>query len=204
MKFKTGGELLAGLLVTLGLLQPLQAQRESSNPDQKEKTENSAIRIGLGSTSGTPGTIVVVPIYLTLPESVKVGKLKLEVNYVSANMKFVKVDSGITTKSANVDLASDVSDGKNDKGVDTQTLTLTASVSNQEPSSDGIPGGILGYLTLRISETGRPATITMRTRAEASRLGAATPDSGVQTADAIVEVLAEGSQPAVACFFFTH
>ena len=117
MKFKTGLELLAGLLVTLGLLQPLQAQRESSNPDQKEKTENSAIRIGLGSTSGTPGTIVVVPIYLTLRESVKVGKLKVEVNYVSANMKFVKVDSGITTKSANVDLASDVTDGKNDKSL---------------------------------------------------------------------------------------
>ena len=55
--------------------------------------------------------------------------------------------------------------------LETQTLTITASFLSPDAPKKGIPSGLLAYVTLKISETGRPASITMRPTVEAGELG---------------------------------
>ena len=197
----------AGVLLASALLGPYGAAQGTSGGAQAKEPPidpKTTTRLTLGGSSGTPGASVVVPVYFTPAQNVEVGRIKLEVNYVSANMKFSKMDSGIAAEMGGVDLQTDVKEAKNDRGLETQTVTITASFKSAEPPKKGIPPGLLAYLTLNISENGRPATITLRPVAEVSELGSNKPVQNVRAFETKVEVLAPGTQPVVACFFFTH
>lgn len=197
--------LFVGLMLMIGLRHVAAAQEVSGKAEEQEKNDAKVTtRVTLGASSGTPGTSVVVPIFFTPAENVEVGRLTLEVNYVSVNMKFSKLDSG--TEMKNLDLHTDVKEGKNDKGVDTQTLTIIASIPIPPTSKKGIPEGLLGYLNMKISETGRPASITLRASLKADELGSNKPIQNIRISDTQVDVLSLGETPpsAVSCFFFSH
>lgn len=193
------GKLFLWSLVCAGLLcQAAAAQEESGKAQEKEPIDTkTTTRITLGSSSGTPGTSVVVPIYFTPAEGVEAGHLKVEVTFVSANLKFDKVERGIAAEMGDVDLKDELKTAKNDQGVETSTLQVEASAKK------AIPAGLLGYITMKINESGRPANITLRASAEGSDLNSK-PITKLRAFDAQVEVLAPGTQPAVACFFFSH
>ena len=178
------------------------AAQEEATPKEKEPVDPKATRITLGGSSGTPGTSVVVPIYFTPSEGAQAGRLKITVEFVSANLKFDKVERGIAAEMGDVDVKSDLKVGKNDKGIETSTLTIEAAAP-QSPKK-AIPPGLLGYIQMKISESGRPANITLRAAAEGSDLASGKPLQNLKSYDAQVEVLAPGTQPVVACFFFSH
>ena len=140
---------------------------------------------------------------MTPAEGTKVGRLKLEVTFVSANMKFEKVERGLAAEMGNVELKSEMKQGKNDKGVETTTVTLQTSFSS-EPPEDGIPGGVLAYITLQVSDQARPAVIALHTVAEVGELGTNKPLKNLRIAESNVQVFAPGTQPAISCFFFSH
>jgi len=192
---------LCALLISVGLLcQAVAAQEASGEAREKEPIDTKTVtRIALGSSSGTPGASVVVPIYLTPAEGVQIGHLSIGVTFVSLNLKFDKLERGVAAELGDVEIKSDLKTGKNDKGVETSTLLIQATAPVKKP----IPTGLLGYITLKISETGRPANITMKVTAQGEDL-ASKPLPNLRAFDAQVEVLAPGTQPAVACFFFSH
>ncbi len=197
--------LFVGLMLMIGLRHVAAAQEGSGKAGgQGEIDAKAASRVTLGFSSGTPGGSVVVPIYFTPAENVEVGRLTLEVNYVSVNMKFSKLDPG--TEMGNVDFHADVKEGKNDKEVDTQTLTIIASIPTPPTPKKGIPEGLLGYLNLKISETGRAASITLRASVKADELGTNKPIQNIRISDSQVDVVPLGDMPpaAVSCFFFSH
>ena len=180
------------------------AQDQSGEAEKAPIDPKITTRVTLGSSSGTPGTSLVVPIYFTPAEGVQVGRLKLDVNFVSANLKFSKLDRGIAAELGNVDVSTDLQVGENENGVETTMLSVTASLPSEEPSEKGIPAGLLGYLTMQIEEDGQPASITLRTSVEGSTFGSNEALENLVSFDAKVDVLAPGTQPIVACFFFTH
>jgi hypothetical protein len=178
------------------------AQEDAAKAKEKEPVDTKATRISLASSSGTPGSSVVVPIYLTPGEGVQVGRLKITVTFVSANLKFDKLERGIAAEMGGVKVTSDLKLDKNDKGLETSTLVLEAEApaSPKKP----IPAGLLAYLAMKISETGRPAKVSLRTTAEGSDLASNKPLANLRAVDAEVEVMAPGTQPVIACFFFSH
>ena len=196
--------LLAGLLPAL-LVWPARAQDPARRgPANQEVDPQTTTRVTLGGASGTPGTSVVVPIYFTPAQNVEVGRLRLEVTYVSVNLKFSKLDKGIAAELGGVDVQAEMKTGKTDRGLDTQTLTITASFLSPQPPAKGIPPGLLAYLTLAIGQDGRPASIGLRPTAEAAELGADRPVQNLRAFGTQVDVLAPGTQPLISCFFFTH
>jgi len=205
VKSASSKTIVVGLILAVSFLRIATAQGESEPGDkQGEIDPKITTRVTLGDTAGTPGTSVVVPIYFTPAQNTEVGKLRVEVNYVAANVKFEKLDSGIVTETGNVDLRTEVKDGKNDKGVATQTVVITTSLSQPEAQKTGIPAGLLAYLALDVSETARPATITLRATAEGNVLGTNQPLANIRTFDAHLVVQVPGTLPTVSCFFFSH
>ncbi len=178
------------------------AQEQSKTPEQQDKFDpKTTTRITLGSTAGAPGELVMVPIYLTPAEGASVGKLKLQVSYVSVNLKFTKLALGLAAEQGGVNLQTETKDGKNEKDIEEQTLTITGSTAS---ATKGIPSGLLGYVTLKISENGRPATITLRASAEAEELGPKKQTESIRVISGQIEVQTLGVQPIVTCFFFSH
>lgn len=164
--------------------------------------EGSTVRVALGSASGEPGNIVVVPVYFTPAAGARVGRLKIRVSFVSANLKFDKLETGIAAEIGNVTLAHDLTVDRNDRGVESSTLSLEAAAPDS--ADRGIPPGLLAYVQLRLNAGARPATIILRATVEATETGTGRQLEIVQSPDATVEVIAPGSQPAVVCFFFAH
>src|SRR5512141_1807775 len=75
-------------IILIGLLSQLAvAHDEPEDPDAKKFT-----RITIPEGSGQPGMPVVLPVYFTPQEGVQVGHLKMAVTFVSANLKFEKVE----------------------------------------------------------------------------------------------------------------
>jgi hypothetical protein len=163
-------------------------------PDAK-----SLPRITLGDSEGSPGETMVVPIYFAKAERVEVGSLKLVVRFVSKNLTFSKVSRGVAAESGNIEVKAEAKEGKNEKDLETTELTVTAEAGKQ-----GLPGGLLGYITLNVGEKAGPANIMMRTSGEATELGTKKPIPSFSTVDAEIAVLAPGSEPLISCYFFSH
>lgn len=180
------------------------AQLEDSDEEKPDPEARKFTRVFLKNADTTPGQSLVVPIYLTPAEGVQIGQLKISITFVSVNMKFLKLERGIAAEISDIDLKSEVKLGKNDKGVETSTLTIQTESSSAEPRKEGIHEGLLAYMTLKLSDSARPAVIKLNTTAEAKELGSNKPVKNLQTAEAQVEVFAPGTQPAVSCFFFSH
>jgi len=179
------------------------AAQESSGGQAAGSADPNA-NVVLGGGTGEPGQQVVVPIYLRPPGDATVGSLKLDITFVSVNLKFEKIEPGIAADMGNVDVKSELKTGKNDKDVETSTLTVTATAPAAGSDKKGIPAGLLAYITLQISDKGRPATIGLQTKLEATELGTNKKLVALRAADSQVEVIAPGSTPMVSCFFFTH
>ncbi len=172
---------------------------DKPDPEAKKFT-----RVALKNMDATPGQAIIVPLYFTPAEGTEVGQLKITINFVSVNMKFQKLERGIAAEVSDVSLESDVKQSKNDKGVESTTLTIRTANAMPEPPKEGIHEGLLAYMTLKLSDTARPAVIKLNTTAEAKELKSNKPVKNLRTEPAQVEVFAPGTQPIVSCFFFSH
>ena len=110
-----------------------QVNQESSSPESDAPT----VRVVLGSASANPGESTVVPVYFTPASDTPVGRLKLQVTFVSANLKFDKVETGIAAEIGNVSLTHDVRVDTDSNNVEVSTLTMEATAA--ESSTAGIP-----------------------------------------------------------------
>lgn len=195
-----------GNILLLGLLCPVDAAQVNAGKASRKKAADAktTTRLEIANNSGPPGTVVVLPIYFTPAPGVEAGRLKLAVTFESANLKFVKLEPGVAAPKGNFGLSSDLKVSKSEKGLETATLTVLASISSPEPPTKGIPGGMLGYLTLRISEKARPGTIDLHIVAEGDEWGSNTPLKNLRTSHAHVEVAWVDAPPSISCFFFSH
>ena len=201
----TAWKLCIGSVLLLGLFSRLAAAQIEGTEDEKPDPEAQKFtRVMLKNADATPGQPVVVPIYFTPAEGVAVGHLKIAITFVSVNMKFLKMERGIAAEISDIELKSDVKVSKNDKGVETSTLMIETANSSSEPPKEGIHDGLLAYMTLKLSDTARPAVIKLNIVAEAKELGSNKPVKNLQTSEAQVEVFAPGTMPAVSWFFFSH
>ena len=137
---------LLGVTMLLAWLAPMAlAQGESGTAGKESEIDSKrTTRITLGSTSGTPGTSVVVPIYFTPAEGMQVGSVQLVVDFISANLKFHRLDPGVAAEIGNVQVRAEVKQGKNDRGVDTSTLKITAAMPSSRPCRQSRPVRIPG------------------------------------------------------------
>ncbi|MBI4443550.1 MAG: hypothetical protein HY649_09280 [Acidobacteria bacterium] len=164
----------------------------------------SRSRITMGSSAGTPGGSVAVPIYFTPGDGVQIGQLKLEVIFVSANLKFSRFERGVAADLGNVGLSVYTRQRKNDQGIEETALTITASAASSEKPEKGLPPGLLMFLSLQVENDARPASITLHTSAQASELVTGNPVKDLLVTEAKVDVLEAGAQPLVVCFLFNH
>ncbi|HWP84087.1 MAG TPA: hypothetical protein VNN17_02775 [Terriglobia bacterium] len=173
----------------------------SATAQQPEIDPEKTIRITLGNTAAQPQETALVPVYLTPPKSLRVGRVRFAVTFVSANVQFERVEPGPFADPNTTRFSAAVAAEKNESGTETTTATVEAIGTAEE----GLPSGLIAYLALRIRETARPAKITLRTSAaEASPAGATEPWPDVRAFDAQLEVQAPGYSPTVVCFFFSH
>lgn len=192
-----GAAMLTGLLCRSAVAQRGPAKGPASSAGESKNTT----KIQLASNSGPPGTAVVLPIYFTPEQGVEVGRVKLQVIFPSANLKFEKIERGIAK---NVELSSNVSVSKSDKGVQMTTVTVIASVSSSESARKGLAAGMIGALDLRISPKAPHGIINLRTVAEAAELETDRPLKNVRGGSAKVDVAWVDAPPSVTCFFFSH
>jgi len=191
-----GITLLAALLTVLTIPAVAAAQ-------EQEIDVQTTARVTLGKSAAQPNETALVPVYFIPPKSIPIGRVQFNVTFVSVNMKFEKVEPGPVAEAGKVSFQTEVKPGKNENGVETATVTVQAEVPEQ--SAEGLPAGLLAYLSMRLSPEARPAQITLRaSAAEVTRLRASDAVPQVRAFDAQMEVQVPGYSPTAVCFFFSH
>ena len=203
MRTFSWSSILAATILMAGLCPNSAAQLKGQH--QQPALDSKTTWIALGSTYGTPGEFVGVPIQFKPADGVQTSRLKLEVNFPSAYLKFEKVERGAIAEVGSVDLSSQVTTGKNDAGEENSKLTIVESLLSSLPSKEqpkkAIPAGLLATLTFRIADDWGPTTIHLKTSGEATESGSNSPIQKLQTVDGKVDVLVPGG---IGCFFFSH
>lgn len=203
MRTFSWSSILVSMILVAGLCPAAAAQLKGQH--QQPALDPKTTWIALGSTYGTPGEFVVVPIQFKPAEGVQANRLKLEVNFPSAYLKLEKVERGAAAEVGSVDLSSAVTAGKNAAGEANSNLAIVESLLSSLPSKEqpkkAIPAGLLATLTFRIAEDWGPTTIHLKTSGEATESGANSPLQKFQTVDGKVDVLVPGG---MGCFFFGH
>lgn len=179
---------------------------EKSTKEEKKRANPALPRLVIESGTGSPGVNVVVPLYQTPPQGVELRSLSVEIEWVSKNIQFVRLERGISAESIGADVTGKITGTSKDaKSIEHSTLRLDASVVEENPTR-GIPEGLLAYLTFRISPEAQPFAIELRPKLiSAEAIGS----SGQKFTQAEAEsgkisVELPGLPPYVTCFFFTH
>lgn len=173
--------------------------------DLKEEPEISrTTRISIADANAVPGEQFTVPVYFTPAFDSSISKLKFQITFVSANLKLLRLDPGIIVDLGNLRLTHEVKSAKNDKDVESTTVSVAAEMPAGGSSGEGIMRGLLAFLVLQVREEGRPAIITLRVSGEATDLKTGKPVDNFEETAAKVQVFAPGDRPVVSCFFFTH
>ena len=89
---------------------------------------------------------------------------------------------------------------KDEKGLEHTTLHVKFSA----PAGGTVPAGLLGYIQTRVNEKAGPAIISFRSTVKATLTSDPGKTQEVEIIDDQVEIIAEGSEPLISCFFFTH
>lgn len=196
--------LCSGLLM-VGRTHLVAAQQTAPKAPGKERADSARYsKLSLASNSGPPGTVVVLPLYFTPAKGTEASRLKIEVSFPSANLKFEKIAPGVAAKKANLDMTSSTRAGKNDKGEETTALVIEASPPLSAVSGKGIPAGMLAAITLRIPDKAKPSSVNLHVTAEGTQIGSGDALSDLRASDAKVTIAWVDAPPSVSCFFFSH
>lgn len=163
-------------------------------------------RLSVGSQDATLGSNVVIPLYFTLPPGVELRKLSAEIEWVSKNLQFVKVERGLAPETVGANVGAKVTQTvKDEKGLEHSTLLIQASVVEENPTR-GIPSGLQAYLTFEISTEVQAAAIELRPKLiSASTMGTSEQEiTQAEIESGKINVELPGLPPYVTCFFFSH
>lgn len=195
--------LLSASVICIALLSLCRASTEESGGVTKPNDSTKSTRIVLGSDAGEPGMSVTIPIYFSPAEGAKFEHLKVEIKFVSRNLKFAKFEDGIAAETGNLKIQTELRDEKDEQGLEYSILKVEASQPKDAPAK-AIPSGLLGYITFQINKEGRAADISLRVSADGTELVTGKPIKTISASDGKVRVAAPGSIPLVSCFFFSH
>ena len=192
----------------LATAQSFESQRGSD--EQKSTTGSSASetvpRVSLGEITDVPGASVRVPLYYTPDPRTPLRSLAFQVDYVSNNLEFEKVEPDPVTEKAGAAVEATLTKGTPDaKGVVHSQLRIAVSLKEQLPEK-GLPGGLLANLVFRISPQATIVSIVLNpsvvsaedTQSPPRRVAKVNAEAGrvvVVPGDIIIQMT---------CFFFTH
>ena len=165
-------------------------------------------KVSLAEITGTPGASLMVPFYFTPDPKNPLRSVNVDIEYVANSLQFQKASRGAAAEAANVEITTDVTEGKPDeKNIKRATLHVKAALTGNSPAT-GLPDGLLAYLLFQISLEAKPFAIKMGTTVKSAEAMATPPKpvdiAGIGKEDGLVVVTALDVMPEATCFFFTH
>lgn len=160
-------------------------------------------RVAVGEITGTPGSILMLPLYYTPDPKLPVKDVSVEIEFVSNTLKFDKLSAGVAAEEAGATVKGSLVDGKpDDKGIARSKLTVTAELPTDKASA-GLPDGLMAYLLFQVSIEAKPFAIRMLTKVNSATDPQSKPVKvNAQNGLVILELM--DMMPEATCFFFTH
>ena len=168
--------------------------RRTEPAPPSKPVDRTITRVVLGIGSGIPGESAVVPIELTPAEGANIRLMKLNIDFASRNMKFVKLDPGPAFDANRMVMAVEDYVTFADEWAPSSKLTIRAALLPSYSGQQGFPAGVIGRLTFRINDDADGAIVALDVTAEATEIGANAPLSSqkLRAEEGSVFVLAPG------------
>ncbi|MSO18991.1 MAG: hypothetical protein EXQ56_00765 [Acidobacteria bacterium] len=184
------------------------AQMQMGGPEAKpapvkEEPPPPAPRVAVGEITGTPGSMLMLPLYYTPDPKMPVKEITVDIDFVSNTLKFQKLSPGVAAEESGADVKGVVTEGKtDDKGVTRSKLTVTAALPDAKAAA-GLPDGLVAYLLFQVTLEAKPYAVRMNTIVTSAKDPASKPVK-VNAQNGLVVMELMDMMPEATCFFFTH
>jgi hypothetical protein len=156
----------------------------------------------LGTVSGDPGRIVGVPLYLKGSENQPIQNVRLDLEFVSNSVKFIKADKGPAASEQDFELnVSGTEAPPDDKNISRTSISIEIAVIDSD-TTKSLPNGILTFLNIDVPNEAKSYSIDLNpTSYFAQNAAGDSVQLRVEAGKLIVTLL---DVPLAGCFFFTH
>ena len=180
------------LILLVGTLRPSLGQADSD-----------ALGVSLVTSMANVGTEVVYPLYLEKGEKARqVQSLSLQLQFPSNLLNFVRLETGFLLEGSDIEVHGEV------KEADGGSSILLLKLTDKESTPDGIPEGLLLYLTFQVdASTPLDSEIPFENQGEATGLEGGQPaEVSVRFPKAVIPVSPRTEEDEIlfACFFYMH
>ncbi len=190
---------LRGILLTMTLIALGLVSGTGTVTAQEEGTpRRRAVRLDLGFVQSPPGSHVSVPLTLTLPRGLEIGRVTNEIIFPAQLLSFQEARKGLAAEMVEAEVTTEVK--QDDQDPDSSILKVTI----ESKTGMAIPRGVLVDLVFNISEQAQLGeTLVLKNAASAVNL-----EDPPQPIDPVTgddgEVAIDEAAIAFACFFFMH
>jgi hypothetical protein len=170
----------------------------TASAQKEEASGRRATRLDLGFVQSPPGSHVSVPLTLTLPRGVEIGRVTNEITFPAQLLSFQEARKGLAAEMVEAEVTTEVK--QDDQDPDSPILKVTI----ESKTGMAIPRGVLVDLVFNISEQAQLGeTLVLKNAASAVNL-----EDPPQPIDPVTgddgEVAIDEAAIAFACFFFMH
>jgi len=158
---------------------------------------SQAARVSVGIANTLAGDTVDIPIYLSAPETVKVGSVVQTISFPKKLLSLTRAQAGPTEEQSPAEVKTKITDASDNADL----AVLEVTVSSKAP----LRPGILAYLRFKISIAAREGEIPLKIVDTKAATESGDPVQLTRGRDGVIGIYdTVEAMPAVGCFFFTH
>lgn len=159
-----------------------------------------AVTVGLGEGAAPPGSAAVVPLTLSAPDGIAVGRLSVKVRVPTGELAFGKIDPSGLAVGVGAKVTAETRAAGN--GVTELSIEILAGADGARAGA-ALPPGPVAYLTFTVSEKASSGTDVPLTL-EATVTSAGAPPRDIAPVGRKAGTVTVSEPPVPACFFYMH
>lgn len=175
----------------------------SSALAQKAKSPTEpAGNLIVGTVAAERGTVAAIPIYYEPGKNGAIGRLDIELDFVSNSVKFARIEKGVASEGQTFEAKADAKEQPpDDKNIKHTRLNLSFALP-EGATNKSLPSGLLAFLNFDVPPEAKPFSIALNPITVAAQDAAKKPAQVVAEAGKIIVSVPD--EPLAGCFFFTH
>lgn len=154
-------------------------------------------QISFSPAAALPGDNVSLPVYLSLAEGLELSSIHLTISFPPQLLSFLAAEPSFVTQMAGAQIETELETGQTEGSQSLLVLQFVLS----EASGDGIPVGLLGYLSFEMSQEAQlESRLPLKTSASGTMVETGQ-EISLGTEEAVIGV---GEPLIFSCFFYMH
>ncbi len=160
----------------------------------QELSESEGNKITFPALVGTPDLELVLPMHLSFSETVRIGRLRMEVRFPSPQLSFVGVQLVYQAEKVGAEVSVE----------ELESGSIQFNIAVPENGEEALPQEGMASLVFRVSADVEPVPLTVVVENIEIQDLSGQPVEVLQNSEALIHIVSPELYPLISCFFYMH